>query len=435
MAKINLTRPPRLLFVHSGSNKKRRTFETAAALGIEIYLLNPQPNWATDFARECIFTEGHSLREIIALAADLHRRVGLDGVVTFWEEDVPTCALIGARLGLPANSMGAALNARSKFLMRRALARAGVPVPSFRLVDSPASLLRACAAIGTPAILKPEWGSDSEWVVRVCSPEHALAVYRDVSDQVRVQDCIYPYETGTFVFEGLLSGPEVSIEGVVEDGRITLYAIIDKAEMDEGTFIERGETTPSRQPAEIQEAIRAMVCSGIKALGLRHGGIHAEVKVTPDGPRIVEIGARMGGDCIHPLVERVYGIDLIEENIRVALGQPARPASRAAGCAISRTLVPEQPGRVSYRVSPKPRRSRSLIEVVLTKEHGDRVAVPPEGYDNLAWISVWGRTYLEAERRLQAQVTRLENALCVQPDEYPDLAAEMQGNVSILQLR
>lgn len=224
------------------------------------------------------------------------------------------------------------------------------------------------------------------------------------------------------MFEGLLSGPEVSIEGVVADGQITLYAIIDKAEMDEVTFIERGETTPSRQPAEIQQAIRAMVHRGVEALGLRHGGIHAEVKVTPDGPRIVEIGARMGGDCIQPLVERVYGIDLIEENIRVALGQPAHPATPASGCAISQTLIPERAGLVSYRVSPKPRQSQNLIEVVLTKEPGDRVAVPPVGYDNLAWISVWGRTYREAERRLQTQVTRLEHALYVQPEEYPNLA-------------
>lgn len=158
MANNILTRPPRLLFVHSGSSKKRRTFATATALDIEIYLLNPQPNWAADFARECIFTEGRSMPEIIALAEDLHRRVGLDGVITFWEEDVPTCALIAARLRLPTNPLDAALNARSKYLMRRALARAGVPVPSFRRVNSPASLLRACTELGTPAILKPEWG-------------------------------------------------------------------------------------------------------------------------------------------------------------------------------------------------------------------------------------------------------------------------------------
>lgn len=413
--------PPKLLFVHSGSIKKRLTFEAAASLGVQTFLFNPAPNWAVHHAHRTFLTQGRTLPEVVGLAEELHRQEHLDGVVTFWEEDVPTTALISSRLGLPGNSLTAAFNARSKYRMRQAFARAGVPVPAFRLVKSRQALLRACAEIGTPAVLKPEWGSDSEWVARVDDPQQALALYDEIGCRVRVQDCIYPYRPGNFVLEGLLTGPEVSVEGVVQHGRVTFYAVIDKAKMDEMTFIERGECTPSRLPAQTQEAILEMVRHGVAALGLRHSGIHAEVKITPEGPRIVEIGARMGGDCIHALVKRVYGIDLAEENIRASLGLPVHEPQDPRGCALSKTLIPERPGRVFLQPTRSLRRSPHLIEVVLTKEPGDQVTVPPEGYDNLAWVSVWGRNYREAERRLESRANRLESAFVIQAEDRADL--------------
>ncbi|MSR84360.1 MAG: ATP-grasp domain-containing protein [Candidatus Latescibacteria bacterium] len=409
--------PPKLLFIHSGSPKKRLTFDAASALGFDIFLFNPEHNWASSYAHQTLITAGLSLPRILDLAGDLHARLGLDGVVTFWEEDVPTCALVAQRLGLRGNSPAAALRSRSKFRMRQAFLKAGIPVPPFARVSSPASLLKACEEVGLPAVLKPEWGSDSEWVTRVDSTQEALEVYREVRRRVRVQDCIYSYPTGHFILEGYLTGPEVSIEGVVQHGRVTIYAIIDKAKMLEPSFIERGECTPSRLPMAVQQDIRQMVARGVQALGLENSGIHAEVKITPDGPRIVEIGARMGGDCIHALVKRVYDIDLAEENIRASMGLPVHPEMPAHGYAISRTLVPDRPGRVVLQSTRALRRSRNLIEVVLTKHPGDQVQVPPEGYDNLAWISVWGRNYREAERRLETRSSRLENAFLIQPDE------------------
>lgn len=415
--------PPRLLFVHSGSPKKRLAFEAASALGIHIYLINPEPNWADDYTRQTLYTRGLPFAEVLDRVEDLHRRVNLNGVVTFWEEDVPTCARIAERLGLRGNSPQAALNARSKYHMREAFRKAGVPVPPFRLITDEASLPKACKAVGLPAVLKPEWGADSEWVTRVDTPEQALELYGKVRNIVRVQDSIYPYPRTRFILEGFMTGPEVSVEGVVQNGEVTLYAIIDKAKMAEPSFIERGECTPSRFPASVQSAIRDMVCKGVRALGLTDSGIHAEVKITPAGPRIVEIGARMGGDCIQPLVKRVYGIDLAEENIRAVLGMPVHLPAPAKGCGISSTLVPDRPGRVSLKPLKGLQTGRDLIEVVFTKQPGDHVLVPPQGYDNLAWVSVWGRDYSVAEKRLHRHSSRLERAFVIQPDlpVYNDL--------------
>lgn len=409
---------PKLLFVHSGSPKKRLTFETATEMGAEIYLLNAHPNWADTCARETIYTHGKTLAEILTLAKELHQRVTLNGVITFWEEDVPTCAHIAHHLGLPGNTPQAALNARSKYHMREAFQNAGVPVPNFRLIMNEESLLRACQELKLPAVLKPEWGADSEWVTRIENADHALQTYRESRNRARVQDSLYPYPPTRFVLEEFLSGPEVSVEGVVKDGQVTLYAIIDKAKMDDGSFIERGETTPSRFPQTIQKTIHDMVVDGIRAQGLTHSGIHAEVKLTPHGPRIVEIGARMGGDCIQPLVKRVYSINLAEENIRVALGLPIHTPVHPKGWGISTTLIPDQPGLVRIKPVRYAKRNNKLIEIVYTKQDGDQVEVPPVAYDNLGWVSVWGKNYTSAKRSLNLHTHRVARAFAIHPKAH-----------------
>jgi hypothetical protein len=42
--------------------------------------------------------------------------------------------------------------------------------------------------------------------------------------------------------------------------------------------------------------------------------------------------------------------------------------------------------------------------------------VPPDGYDNLAWVSVWGRDFRAARRSLNTHSSRLENALVIEPE-------------------
>ncbi len=407
---------PKLLFIHSGSPKKRLTFEAADALGVDAYLLNPDINWAVSHVRELIPTTGMGLRRILACAEKLHRRVGLHGVVTFWEEDVPTAAHVAQHLGLPGTDPICALAARSKLRMRTAFRRARLPVPNFARVVCETTLKTAIDRVGLPAVLKPEWGSDSEWVTRVETHAQALAALRSSLSRVRSQDSLWRYPSGAFLLEGYMSGPEVSVEGVVQNGHVTLYAIIDKDRMAEPSFIERGETTPSRHSAAAQSEIRRMVVDGVAALGLNNCGIHAEVKLTSEGPCIVEIGARMGGDCIHALVQRVYGIDLAQENMRAALEWPVSPETPPVGCALSRTLVPEQAGSVHVdERRARSRRTANLIEVVFTKHAGDVVEVPPVAYDNLAWISVWGKDYSTARRSLDRRSHRVAGALQILP--------------------
>ncbi|MEH7331030.1 hypothetical protein V7085_26885, partial [Priestia megaterium] len=59
----------------------------------------------------------------------------------------------------------------------------------------------------------------------------------------------------------------------------------------------------------------------IKALGLQNGVAHVELKFTEDGPKIIEVGARLPGDYIPELIEAALGIDQAEIYLKTTLGE------------------------------------------------------------------------------------------------------------------
>ena len=74
--------------------------------------------------------------------------------------------------------------------------------------------------------------------------------------------------------------------------------ITDKLTTGAPYFVEMGHNQPSLLPKNIQQQIEKVAKMAVKALGIQNGPSHTEIKVTSEGPKIVEIGARLGGDNI-----------------------------------------------------------------------------------------------------------------------------------------
>jgi S-sulfo-L-cysteine synthase (3-phospho-L-serine-dependent) len=87
--------------------------------------------------------------------------------------------------------------------------------------------------------------------------------------------------------------------------------------------VETGHDVPADLPDEVAKALIAEVHRALDAFGMVVGASHAEVKLTDDGPCVVEIGGRLGGDFIPQLVRLATGVDLHLEELRAVLGGAA----------------------------------------------------------------------------------------------------------------
>src|SRR5690242_1128791 len=249
-------------------------------------------------------------------------------------------ALASEKLGLPRNSPRAVAAARNKAQAREALRAAGLPVPRFEVVsrDLDAAALDALVARATfPCVVKPVVLSGSRGVIRADDARQLREAFARVGALLRSPEVSQrrDVELARILIEEFIPGPEVALEGLLVRGHLHVLALFDKPDPLDGPYFEETlYVTPSRHPAALQDAVARTTGDGCRALGLFEGPIHAELRLSPEGPRVLEIAARsIGGLCGRALRFGV-GVTLEELILRHALGGTSDPPpreERAAG--------------------------------------------------------------------------------------------------------
>ena len=251
-----------------------------------------------------------------------------DGIMTL-ATDMPMRSIAAAtlRLGLPGISMDTAVKSTDKGEMIKAFKEHGVESPWFYIIENVSKLNALLPQLSYPCILKPTDNAGSRGVMLVESVEELLEAYQYSVSQSR---------GGLVILEEYMTGPEVSVEVMVVDGEPHVLQVTDKLTTGSPYFVELGHNQPSMLPAEDVEKIKDLACRAVKSVGINCGPSHVEIKLTPDGPKMVELGARMGGDCITThLVPLSTGIDMIKATIDVSLGlKPDIAPTQQKGSAI-----------------------------------------------------------------------------------------------------
>ncbi len=237
-----------------------------------------------------------------------------DGIMTL-ATDMPMRAVAKACevCGLPGISFDTAVKATDKGEMIKAFEAAGVEHPWYYIVPSLPDLAAVIEKIKYPCIMKPTDNAGSRGVVMCLSREELESEYEYSHHESR---------GGAVIIEEYLQGPEFSIEVMVIDGEPHVLQITDKLTTGAPHFVEMGHSQPTRQNDENREKIRDLACRAVKAVGIKIGPAHVEMILTKHGPKMVELGARMGGDCITThLVPLSTGIDMVGCTIQLACGE------------------------------------------------------------------------------------------------------------------
>ena len=287
----------------------------AKELGLEVVVVDMNPE-AVGFNEDGIIKEVISTIDVPAVV-EAAKRNGIDGVMTL-ASDMPmrSVAAVAKELGLVGITGETALKATNKAEMRKALFEYGVPVPKFFKVSNKDEYNEAVKSFNVPFIVKPADNSGSRGIVKI----------ENLSDKKSIDEA-YGYSrassrNGDVVVEEYMNGPEVSVETLTTDGECHVIQITDKMTTGSPHFVETGHSQPTMLPYETVGKIKQITKDANKAVGITNGPSHTEIIVTEDGPKIVELGARLGGDCITThLVPLSTGIDMVECCIKIALGE------------------------------------------------------------------------------------------------------------------
>lgn len=241
----------------------------------------------------------------------------IDGITTI-ASDVATLTVcyVAEKMGLVGNPDEYSQTTTNKYLMRQCFMKHNVPSPKFCLTDGKISDI--IKEFRFPVIVKPTDRSGSRGVEKVTKKE-------DLQEAID-RACHESFQQKA-VIEEFVEGREISVESISFKGKHYILQITDKVTTEAPFFVELEHHQPSSLTEEIKAKVKSIVLNALGALHIQYGASHAELKITKDGDiRVIEIGARMGGDFIGSnLVQLSTGYDFLKGVVEVALGDFHEP--------------------------------------------------------------------------------------------------------------
>ena len=227
-----------------------------------------------------------------------------------------TVNYLADKLGLIGNSLECTQISTNKYKMRQAFQANKVSVPKFIETSKfDTNTLEQISKMNLPIIVKPTDRSGSRSITKIENLDGEEL-------QKAVEEAINVSFERKAIIEEYIEGEEFSAESISYRGKHTLLTVTRKQTTGAPHFIETGHIQPAGLDEETMKKIEKEVFAGLNSLKIENGASHAEFKITPNGEiKIIEIGARMGGDCIgSDLVQISTGYDFLKMVIDVALG-------------------------------------------------------------------------------------------------------------------
>jgi biotin carboxylase len=308
-------------------------------------------------------------------------------------------AIIATTLGLPGPRIEAAEDATNKTRMRAAWNRMGVPSAISVPCTAREALYDAVDTLGFPVVVKPADSAGSKGVARVDRAEQLAPAFAAALAQS---------QCGVALVEEYMPGVEMSVEAFVYGGAFTAVALSDKVRTEPPYLLDTTVSFPSEHPEPIQRQAVEIVRQAVSALGLDMCTVHAEVMVTPDGPRMVELAARGAGFKVFThMIPWSSGVDVVADLIRLAVGDTPTLHPRRRRGAVLR-FPRAAPGQVlRVQGAEEARATPGIFELDLFVTPGDTVRPLTCGADRIGYIIALAESRLAAEDAVRRAESRL----------------------------
>lgn len=301
-----------------------------------------KPHPVIAFADEILETNTNNKTDIL----DSLTGKDFDGVITTCDYYIDMVSDIATTLGLPCPFPKEVKNVRYKHKLRQLMKAHQLANPEFALAFQWEDLVSNTERIGYPIVLKPVDLASSAYV-RLIRNEAEL---KDAYDQLKAFPINWRDQKrdSTYLIEDYMKGNEVSVEAITYKGVTRIIGITQKKIMGAPYFIEDGHMFPADLTSDMERQIEAYVIQVLKAVDYDNGVSHTEVKLTKDGPKIVEINPRCAGGHIVEIIELVSGVNMLKAFVELSIGVKPEITEGETGIASAciKFLTPTVGGKV-----------------------------------------------------------------------------------------
>lgn len=318
-------------------------------------------------------------------------------------------AVASEALGSPSHQPYAAFACQDRFEFRSLLEGAGLPVPQFQRIAAITRQPSLPPGMSFPCVLKPAGRTEGRAVLRADSAEQFQAAFAKIRALLESPDVHRMMDDAAnwILVEEYLEGQEALVEAVIDQGRFLLLAVFDQVGdhlgSSAGTSGGTISVTPSRLSEEAQTEIARAAALAAHAVGLYHGPVHARVRLTQAGPRVVDLQASPANGLRARAMRFENGWPLEELILRHALGEAIESVGRESAASGVMTIpVPADGVLEEIRGEAEARKVPGIEDILIPVQPGQKLAAWPEA-------SYMGVLYAHAESPEEVQ-TALRDA-------------------------
>ena len=383
---------PRVLFLMPTKTYRASAFLAAAEkLNIDAVVGSEQKQALEVFTPDRTLTLDFSYPEkATQRIVEFAKKHPLNAIIPVDEDTAVIGSLAAEALGLPHNSSESVIAAREKQRMRAILNKADLPSPDYTVFSTHEEAEELAEKMDYPCVLKPLFLSSSRGVIRVNNFGEFVSAFKRIKKILANSEIIKldPKLSQNIMIETFIPGDEVAVEGIFTEGKLKILAIFDKPEPLNGPYFEETiYVTPSRHPQEIQQQLENTIVQASQTMGIKHGAVHAELRINQDGVWLIEIAARsIGGLCSKTL--RFDGDITLEELIlRHAIGEKIEEFNREKQAAGVMMIPIPKRGILKEILGLKQAQSvKGIEEIKITIPISQKVVPLPEGNKYFGFI-------------------------------------------------
>lgn len=417
---------PRLILVGSRLRAYREYALASLVDDYEIVLIGrDHPTWQREYVETHRVADTADAAALFPAVCDLRGEVPDAGILTWDESSVAAVAQVARKLGMRHLSPDAVQICRDKPATRNALRQAGLPEVRFRLARTGRQAAEAAEAIGFPVVVKP----------RSLAGSHGVSVAHDgrsLADAFRLASTsrLPGLDPGDGVLvEEYLEGPQIGVDCVVTAG-VARPVYLTRKRLGPMPYVEQtGHLVAPWRHEPWAAEVTDLVEAAHRAVGADWGVTHTQVRLTPRGPRVVEINPCVSGDLIPVLGRAATGVDLVQAAAAIAFGREPRIEPTRDRVAEVRFLHPPHDGTVEQVALPAAGQIPDLVAAVALAAPGDALVLPPRAPTprTAALLSV-----AETPQDTRRALDRAEDATVVRVTGGPDvrLGARLENAVT-----
>ncbi|MEA3346506.1 MAG: ATP-grasp domain-containing protein [Candidatus Auribacterota bacterium] len=289
----------------------------ARKMGLYVITTDRQPKApGFRYANESVVISTYDVESTVRFAVKYNRKRKIDGVMTV-ASDVPlTVASVANALCLPGNSIRTAKLASNKLLMKRRFVKDGVPIPEFSGVKNVKEVKKFIKKHRYPVVLKPVDSRGARGVLRLTRGVDLEWAFKKSKSESPVKQVM---------IEKFLNGLQISSESIIYDDCFITPGLSNRnyeyLEKFSPHVIENGGDLPVSLNKQQKVKVDELLIKAAKSLGIKRGSLKGDIVYTKDGPKVIEIAARLsGGWFATDEIPFSTGVNIVKAVINISLG-------------------------------------------------------------------------------------------------------------------